>query len=449
MLLAEAQSLCPSRVRWEPYDPAGDREQLRRLAHGCSEFSPGVALDSSPLPDSLLLDVTDCDINYSGELPLLQAVQRWFLHRGYRTVLALTDTAGAAWALAHQPQTTESILIVPPGRHVEALRPLPVEFLRLSPETVALLHQFDVRRIDQLMALPRADLPSRFGEELLRRLDQALGNIPELLTAERVPKWIEASWTWEPPVDDRLVVQTILSHLLERIVRSLAPRQIGVQQLWCLLTLESAEARHFPVALSQPSLSLKHWIELTLLHLERLNLSERIAAITLRVVRSAPLEVRQTRLFDGNQANGERHWRTVLERLIGRLGESAVRRVRLCPDPQPEWAFADNSVTDETADRKAGDVFHHLPVRPIRLLRRPREVEVVSVVPGGPPIRFWWEQRRHEVAHSWGPERIETGWWRGEDVRRDYYLVETSQGEWFWLFRTLGEERWWLHGIFS
>lgn len=448
MLLAEAQSLCPRRVSWEAHDPAADQEQLRRLAHGCGEFSPWVALDPLQPPDSLLLDVTNSDFNYGGELPLLHAVQAWFGRRGYQVVLALTDTWGAAWALAHQPRP-EPICIVPPGRHLEALQPLPIELLRLSPETVMLLHQFDIRRIDQLLALPRADLPSRFGEELLRRIDQALGNLPEPLTAERAPEWVEASWTGEPPVEDRQVMQTILSHLLETIMNQLASRPVGVQQLWCLLTLESGDRRHFPVNLSRPSRSVRHLTDLAMLHLERLELSAGIAAVTLRVVRSAVLEYRQTRWFDGDPADDEQRWRTLLERLIGRLGESAVRRVRLCADPQPEWAAADESVTAETTAADVEGMSNHLPLRPIRLLHRPREVEVVSVVPGGPPIRFWWEQRGHDVARCWGPERIETGWWRGEEVRRDYYLVETPQGEWFWLFRSLGEPRWWMHGVFA
>ena len=52
------------------------------------------------------------------------------------------------------------------------------------------------------------------------------------------------------------------------------------------------------------------------------------------------------------------------------------------------------------------------------------------------------------IERSWGPERIETGWWRGDDVRRDYYLIETTTGECFWLFRTLPEERWFYQAEF-
>jgi protein ImuB len=61
----------------------------------------------------------------------------------------------------------------------------------------------------------------------------------------------------------------------------------------------------------------------------------------------------------------------------------------------------------------------------------------------------------HTVTRHWGPERIETGWWKGPTVRRDYYRIETDRGCWWWVFRNLdapnsrGRYRWMLHGRFD
>ena len=49
---------------------------------------------------------------------------------------------------------------------------------------------------------------------------------------------------------------------------------------------------------------------------------------------------------------------------------------------------------------------------------------------------------------SWGPERIETGWWRGDDVRRDYYVVETDAGTRWWIFRR-HDGQWFVQGCFD
>jgi protein ImuB len=83
------------------------------------------------------------------------------------------------------------------------------------------------------------------------------------------------------------------------------------------------------------------------------------------------------------------------------------------------------------------------------LYPQPQLVEAVSVVPEGPPLKFHLRAEEHTVARRWGPERIETGWWRDGCIRRDYYRVETTVGERFWLFRELHSGRWFVHGEFN
>ena len=121
--------------------------------------------------------------------------------------------------------------------------------------------------------------------------------------------------------------------------------------------------------------------------------------------------------------------------------ERAVQRVPPLPVRQPSW------VDDPAAPR------------PIRLLRRPEEIEVIAPVPDDPPIRFSWRGVAHRVRAAAGPERIAAEWWRGKrsgkrpetDLIRDYYRVEDSDGARFWIFRAgLHAEdrmpRWYLHG---
>jgi protein ImuB len=89
------------------------------------------------------------------------------------------------------------------------------------------------------------------------------------------------------------------------------------------------------------------------------------------------------------------------------------------------------------------------PRRPLRLWARPVAVTVFSLVPDGPPVRFYWAGQDRPIVHAWGPERIETGWWRGQPARRDYYQVETTSGARFWLFRRLRDGQWFVHGCFD
>ena len=53
------------------------------------------------------------------------------------------------------------------------------------------------------------------------------------------------------------------------------------------------------------------------------------------------------------------------------------------------------------------------------------------------------------VVRSWGPERIATGWWRAQDVERDYYRAEWEDGTHVWVYRDQRSGRWFLHGFFD
>jgi protein ImuB len=62
------------------------------------------------------------------------------------------------------------------------------------------------------------------------------------------------------------------------------------------------------------------------------------------------------------------------------------------------------------------------------------------------------EQPRYEgmLDIEAGPERIESGWWDGHDVRRDYYVARTPAGTRLWIFRERrADGGWFLHGVFG
>jgi protein ImuB len=366
--------------------------------------------------------------------------------------VAIADTGAAAWAVAHH--RTPNIEVVPCRAHREVLRSLPVEALRLSTEVVDLFSELEIRRIDQLLALPRSLLPARFGPQVLRRLDQALGNIAEPMTPENSPEPIEGSWTFEYSCTERRFLERAFEHLLEEVLAKLRPRQMGVQRLLCKLDLAGSEPQCLLVGLLHPTHSLKYLMELTRLHLDRIRLAGEVTAITVRVLAAPPLEFRQGQLFENDDWSERwRHFPTLVEVLSNRLGKKAVLRPRLQPEAQPElaWRYEPWLEQKKTAysEPPGAEEKKNAFFRPLSLLSQPVAIAAVSVVPGGAPLRFEWGRRRFEVSRTWGPERIETGWWRGSDVRRDYYLVETTRGEQFWLFRALDSDGWFLHGTFE
>jgi protein ImuB len=171
-----------------------------------------------------------------------------------------------------------------------------------------------------------------------------------------------------------------------------------------------------------------------------------------------PLRPRQEQFFPDPASAADGHVSQLIERLTSRLGQAAVLRPVFEPDPLPERAVRYVAVIgrspsrgQKTENRRQKQQIRPLssvlcPLsshRPLRLLAPPAPIEMGSTT-------FRWLGRRHVIARRWGPERIETGWWRGGGiVRRDCYRVETTDGRRFWLFRDLKCDDWFLHGIFE
>src|SRR6185369_11899727 len=148
-------------------------------------------------PDGLLLDITGCQRLFRGEANLLNQLLGALHALGFHARAAIADTIGAAWAVAHGGGDERTI--VPEGQAFAALAHLRPWTLRIAPKIVAQLDALGLERIEVLLMLSRATIPSRFGDDVLLRLDQALGRVPEVFTPVRPPVEIAARINFEEP----------------------------------------------------------------------------------------------------------------------------------------------------------------------------------------------------------------------------------------------------------
>ena len=124
----------------------------------------------------------------------------------------------------------------------------------------------------------------------------------------------------------------------------------------------------------------------------------------------------------------------LLDRLRARLGESAVSGLCLVPEHRPEAAV--RRVVPQTALSRQPISLPSAP-RPLWLLDQPEPLALRARLP-------WYHGN---LTLESGPERIESGWWDGGDVRRDYYVAATEAGVRLWIYCT--NRRWFLHGVFA
>jgi len=429
---------------------------LRQLASWCEQFSPLVALDEAT--SSLLLDVTGVAAWFGGESALAERLLEQLEALGHRPAAALADTPGAARALARRREGG-AVLIVPSGEAatLTALAELPVETLRLEPKHLAWLTALGIERIEQLAALPRAALAERFGQELLKRFDQVLGRAAETIVPHRPAPTLVVEQTFEFPTDSLELLAAAMSERLAVLVRPVAERRWGVERLEVRLNGAAGVLAQFTLGVYCATARVDYLLELIRLRLERLRLSEPVTGLRLAVSSEAPLGCRQQELFPAGSTRDDRHHLgELIDHLASRLGSDAVVRAKLRADYQPELAWQAQPALSSPAPsasrrvrERTKEATEQPVLRPLRLVRRPRPVEVLSLVPAGPPQVFRLGAKEHRIVRHWGPERIETGWWRGRGVRRDYYCVETQPGGWCWLFRELPGGRWFLHGWYD
>jgi protein ImuB len=465
--VAEAVAIEPQIVI-QKQDPEGDRRALEGLAEWMVRYSPCVGLEEGPSPQSLLADITGCANVFRGEDRLLERAARELRTEGWSVRIAIADTVGAAWGLARYAPLSPGT----PGERGRGegeieplLRPLPVAALRLEGETLQLLSELGIDCIHQLLDLPRAEIPARLGAGVLHRLDQALGRASEVITPCRTLPEVQASRWFEYATDRFDVLKRTLEELTDEIHAVLQSRQWGARQVECCLHHEKAAPHKLEVTLFRPTGSHRHLTALLRTQLERVRVAEPVCGMSLRVAAAEPLQWSQTELLEAEQAEGHRQLSTLIDRLSNRLGREAVTRPTLVPDPQPEYACRFQPVIQEESSRarRKSESFSFLessnPLfppgfpgsvqRPVRLWPTPALIDVWRVFPEGPPQRFSWKGTEYHVARAWGPERIETGWWRGNDVHRDYYMVTTDAGTRFWLFLRQDDNRWFLHGCFD
>ncbi|MCH8042211.1 MAG: DNA polymerase Y family protein [Planctomycetes bacterium] len=475
MPAAEAEALVgsggrPGALHLEPHDAEADRRALEQLALWCEKFSPVVGLDEMEPGEGLLLDITGVAGLFGGEQALAEKMIQALRRRHLTVRLAIAETIGAAWAVAHfaTPTTACGLAhLIPAEQTQDALRTLPVEALRLSEKTVTLLGELGIRTIEQLLSLPREGLSSRLGDEVLRRIDQATGAVAEPVRAVRSQPTLQAEWLLEAPTTRSEQIEFVLQQLIEQLAGQLVAEGIGALRLQCRLRCEHGGPLEFAVGLFRPSADSRHLWELVQMQLERLRPNAAVSELSVKATATAPLECRQQQLFaDGDQAAGRRQLAVLVDRLSSRLGGPAVLRPRLSADAQPELACRYVPLTGESTKRRGGGPSISAPAhRPLMLLPRPVALAekgdryILCEAPSGPfrqnvpvpffPSRFIFNNTPHQVHRHWGPERIETGWWRKRGIRRDYYRVETDRGSRFWLFRRLNDGQWFLHGAFE
>lgn len=459
MSLAHAKALLKGTpVLEKPFAPDEDAERLRRLARWAVRFSPVVAADE---PDGLLLDMTGCEGLYGEDRHMVALIDASFARLNLPVRLSLAPGVGCAWAVSRF--APDRVTIVAPDRVREELAPLPIAGLRIDPSFVGALHDVGIERIGELFDLPRRELACRFGADLLRRIDQATGEVNETITPLHDSAPVESTRLFDGPVTSLDAVAITVCELLFALVLQLESRGCGARTLDVVLHRVSSEPSRASIALSYPSRDGRHLWTLLRPRIERMNLGYGVESVSLCASRIGRLFAQQLRLDhagpEREDSGNETAWGELLDRLTERLGPRAARAMAVAETYVPEEAFPLRAWpgTRERSPRPDDDGATNgvdRADRPSRLFEVPESARVISLVPDGPPSWMRWRGRECRVRCGGGPERLALPWWKAKrgaspppNTARDYYQVEDDQGRFLWMFRDDATNQWFVHGL--
>lgn len=498
MLLSEATALAhrAGKLTALPHDPAADLAALAQLAEHCQRFSPLVGWETfcgnelppqrtSP-PSALLLDVRGIARLFGGDDSLLREVHTSIGQLGYRPTIALAPTIAAAWAMAHAQMLSSELLssstTLQLFTSLDQLHSLPVCTLRFPPDLLETLASLGIETIGHLASLPRDSVASRLGPTPIVRLDQLLGHAAETIRSHRPPPRFVAEQVLDFPTHRGEQIELWLQTLLDELASQLSHHREGATQIICRLDCGAEQSAPRPLmwqlGLSRPSAEPDHLWQLMRLQVEQLRLPGSVGRIRIEASLTSPLEVRQAELFATPLSHSVREASQLIDRLTNRLGSDAVLRPQSRLDPLPEQAIRYTPIaaprvagekpkpTSKRSRKTKSDSLHSSDTesvarqsaarqpaavlrRPTLLLEKPAALAVHSIAPDGPPLVFRWKNHTHHIACFAGPERIESGWWKGPSKRRDYYRIETNHGQRFWIFRDIATGQWFLHGLFG
>lgn len=403
-----------------------EQAALERLAAWAYQFSSCVILSelSSNLrlarTGALWLEIGASLKLFGGLRNFLGRLEQELQELQYTYQLGIAPTLEGAALLA---RAGIRVAITTPHALYARIRSLPISRLALDPQITKDLHTAGVRTIGLLLELPRDAVAKRFSPATSNLLDRLMGDAADPRPAFRLPETYRAQFEFGFDLRSSEALRFPMNRLLREFAGFLCARDTAVQKFRLTFSHREAPATELLIGLSVAERNADRFLAVVRERLERTELPAATWMLSLSADEFSAPAALQRDLVSGELQQAEELAHT-LDRIAARVGEEQVRGLKAVADHRPEssWSHAPFDSRHPTVE---------FPDRPLWLLPEPR------------PLRSSIAQIIS------GPERIESGWWDGGDVQRDYFVARNSNGAALWVFRDLRTDHWYLHGFWS
>ena len=362
----------------------------------------------------------------------------------------LAPTYGAAWAVA---RFSSGPAVVAEGQVGRTLASLPLVSLRLDPCLVDRLRRMGFETVLDLERQSRGPLTLRFGPEVGRRLDQALGRVFEPIIPVIEAEQPRAERSFAEPIGAAETLARHVGLLVDDVCLQLERCGLGARRLDWLCHRVDHRIEAVRVGLARPARDRDRLSRLLRDKIETIAPGFGIERMTLTASITLPLDWRPgpSGLTDSETPDVS----GLVDVLVNRIGARRLYRMTPVESDVPERSVRRAAPLGAI---EASSWRTDWP-RPVRLFRSPEPIETLALLPDNPPAWFTWRGVRRRIRRADGPERIYGEWGRSDAEMwavRDYFQVEDDEGARFWLFRAgdgedarTGPQAWFIHGKFG
>jgi len=407
-----------------------ERQVLEALAVWAERFTSFVSIEA---PNVLLLEIAGSLKLFGGLSQLKQQITTGLEQRGFSAFFSIAPTPLASTWLA---KAGRKACIQKEADLTGALGVLPIPCLGWPNAINESLSGMGITQVGDALRLPREGFARRFGAVRLLELDRALGRLPDPRHYHRVPERFCSEYELPEEESASDLLLNVCQELLVELERFLLTRQLSVQRvLFDFFHLREA-ATHLTLGSVQAGRSIEHWFDLLKIKFEELRLPAPVIVIRLAGGRTQALVAKTSRFsFDDAGRQQSEPIAHLVERISARIGDTSIHGVTTVAEHRPQyaWALADPAEVPHCAA---------VPIsrRPLWLLPEPRPLTVEQGTPVYQGVLKLLDR----------PERLETGWWDGDGIARDYYVAVNPAGIHVWVYQDRrSKEAWYLHGIFG
>ena len=442
MPTADAKAIVPGLEVFD--EKAGlNLKLLKGIGEWCIRYAPIVSIDP---PDGLILDISGCTHLWNGEQEYLKEIISRLNSKGYYARGAIADTIGAAWATSRFGNTAS---IIEEAKQTEALLVLHPAALRLEETVVQKLQKLGLNQIGKFIGMPKSVLRRRFGDHLMLRLAQALGQESEAIKPLIIQQPYMERLPCLEPIRTATGIEIAIGMLLEKLCSRLFNEAKGLRMARLLCYRIDGKIIEISIGTNLASNSKEHLFNLFELKISNIAPALGIELFVMEASKVEDVLKPQEALWIADPGPNDQKVTELLDRLTVKVAATVVQRY-----------LPDEHYWPERAIKKANSMLEKPSIawssnpRPTQLLKNPEPIEVSVPIPDYPPMLFRYKGVTHKIRKADGPERIEREWWIDEGEHRDYYQVEDELGQRYWVFRSghyssSSAHQWFIHGYFA